>query len=412
MPKLVIRVEGKEARSFPLDADTIKVGSAEGSGICVPGPDVSGEHCEIRRSGLQYRLVDLESKVGSKVNGIYVNQHILEENDEIELGSVKLRFERDAAANGHLPPPPAFPSRRQQTRGPQARAARPSRRGPPPRSNSAPLILACIGVALLLVVVLVMASGSNGPEADSPNADILQQVLDLERLGRLEEALAIADRADSSKDRATFDRIDRLAQSIRARLSPGSTPLSSNVQARKEAELLLTKIARRHSSDPSHLLTAVDAYLQRYSDLTMNPYVDRVRAERPVLLARSRGENVVEDNVASRFVKAQKEADDLTDKRFYGKALDVYGDYLDRNQAFFKNAKERDTYSKRVEVARAKVMEYADSAWEKLDRMAKKRVTQGTPERALKLYRRVVEDFGIPVMEEQAAQAIRKITGR
>src|SRR5690606_29659285 len=49
-------------------------------------------HCKIVRVGMGYRLVDLDSRNGTFVNGMRVLEHPLASFDEIQIGASKIRF--------------------------------------------------------------------------------------------------------------------------------------------------------------------------------------------------------------------------------------------------------------------------------------------------------------------------------
>ena len=56
-------------------------------------PNVSRNHAEIRPSGDGFLLVDMGSTNGTKVNGVRITQHLLEDGDEITFGNTRMRFE-------------------------------------------------------------------------------------------------------------------------------------------------------------------------------------------------------------------------------------------------------------------------------------------------------------------------------
>ena len=56
-------------------------------------PNVSRNHAEIRPQGDGFLLVDLGSTNGSKVNGVRVDQRMLNDGDELTFGNTRMRFE-------------------------------------------------------------------------------------------------------------------------------------------------------------------------------------------------------------------------------------------------------------------------------------------------------------------------------
>jgi len=96
MAKLTIHDKGKP-RLYEILEPSVYLGKSQESHVRLRDPAVAGVHCQIRRTRDGYKLVDLESKTGTKVNGRFVNQQILEDGDEIELGSTRILFEQEEA---------------------------------------------------------------------------------------------------------------------------------------------------------------------------------------------------------------------------------------------------------------------------------------------------------------------------
>jgi len=109
MAKLTIREGGKSTVYEILD-EVVSIGRREGMSVRVSDPHVGSEHCQIRQvPGVGYKLIDLESRNGTKVNGKFVNQHVLANGDEIELGEVKITFAGGAPQPAAARPAAAAP---------------------------------------------------------------------------------------------------------------------------------------------------------------------------------------------------------------------------------------------------------------------------------------------------------------
>ena len=76
-----------------LGASTVTIGRLVDCNIQLHDPNVSRHHAEIRPSGDGYVLHDLGSTNGSRVNGLRVTQHLLDEGDEILIGNTRMLFE-------------------------------------------------------------------------------------------------------------------------------------------------------------------------------------------------------------------------------------------------------------------------------------------------------------------------------
>jgi pSer/pThr/pTyr-binding forkhead associated (FHA) protein len=83
-------VAGK--RAFVLDRSPITIGRARDNDIVLDHPSVSPHHAVVERSGDSYRLLDQQSATGIRVNGEDYYGVDLLAGDEVEIGTVKLRF--------------------------------------------------------------------------------------------------------------------------------------------------------------------------------------------------------------------------------------------------------------------------------------------------------------------------------
>jgi Protein of unknown function (DUF3662)/FHA domain len=76
-----------------LGPDPITIGRLPESAIMVSDPNASRRHAEIRRSGNDVVVVDLDSTNGTRVNGAAVRERKLVDGDQIVIGTTVLRFE-------------------------------------------------------------------------------------------------------------------------------------------------------------------------------------------------------------------------------------------------------------------------------------------------------------------------------
>ena len=124
MPRLTLTRPNLEERLFEFEDGTISIGRAETNSVQMEEPAADPEHCLIEPTGDgRYKLVDLETKNGTSVNGRKVNAHLLADNDQIQIGETCIRYEE--------PPADAYRTRRIQI-------LRPRRRGVPPAPRPGP----------------------------------------------------------------------------------------------------------------------------------------------------------------------------------------------------------------------------------------------------------------------------------
>ncbi len=100
MPKLVINGTAHE-----LVEDLITIGRDPGNMIVISDPSVSTRHAELQRAGETYRLKDLDSTNGTRVNSIPVAETVLRFDDRIRFGAAEARYAPDMSGSQPLPSP-------------------------------------------------------------------------------------------------------------------------------------------------------------------------------------------------------------------------------------------------------------------------------------------------------------------
>ncbi|MFN2557099.1 MAG: FHA domain-containing protein [Nitriliruptorales bacterium] len=103
---MLVVVRGPNAGDrFLLDRDRTTVGRHPDSDIFLHDVTVSRRHSELLREGRTFALRDLGSLNGSYVNGVRVDERVLESGDEVQIGRFKLLFlgaPEDASGSGGL----------------------------------------------------------------------------------------------------------------------------------------------------------------------------------------------------------------------------------------------------------------------------------------------------------------------
>lgn len=73
---------------------TFTMGRSQANQLPLKDAKVSRQHAEIKLRGTECLLIDLNSSNGTMVNGQKINEHILAENDEIQIGDFVLQFQQ------------------------------------------------------------------------------------------------------------------------------------------------------------------------------------------------------------------------------------------------------------------------------------------------------------------------------
>jgi hypothetical protein len=98
MPKLVI-----SGIAHDLIEDLVTIGRGSDNTIIINDPSVSTHHAQLQLAGETYRLKDLDSTNGTRVNGIPVTETMLRLHDRIRFGAAEARYEPDTSGSQPLP---------------------------------------------------------------------------------------------------------------------------------------------------------------------------------------------------------------------------------------------------------------------------------------------------------------------
>lgn len=77
---------------FALTAPRLRIGRAEHLDVCINHRSISREHAELVQQGDAYRVIDLASANGVRINGDDIQNAIVSPGDVLELGQVRLKF--------------------------------------------------------------------------------------------------------------------------------------------------------------------------------------------------------------------------------------------------------------------------------------------------------------------------------
>jgi predicted component of type VI protein secretion system len=103
MPKLIITTESQGRIGYEFTEDLITIGRAPDNMIVIEDPSVSSRHAHLERAGENYRVKDLGSTNGTRVNGLPVTETLLRFDDRVRFGGVESRFESDSQGSQPLP---------------------------------------------------------------------------------------------------------------------------------------------------------------------------------------------------------------------------------------------------------------------------------------------------------------------
>ncbi len=93
MPRLIIRKGDDKGKAFELHEGLNTLGRAEGNTIILSDGSISSNHAEIFVEGEHLTIRDLGSTNGTRRNSDKIMDAVLQDNDELWLGTLSLRVE-------------------------------------------------------------------------------------------------------------------------------------------------------------------------------------------------------------------------------------------------------------------------------------------------------------------------------
>lgn len=110
MPKMIVSIDGVVIKEVQLSKDRTTLGRRPYNDIVIDNLAVSGEHAVLQMVGQEVFLEDLNSTNGTYINGKAVKKQLLQNNDTIEIGKYKIRFQTEAAPGAARPAPATPPA--------------------------------------------------------------------------------------------------------------------------------------------------------------------------------------------------------------------------------------------------------------------------------------------------------------
>src|SRR6266404_2005173 len=157
MPKLHILSGQLEGKVFDLLEERVTAGRGLDNLIRMEDGTISHHHAMFVLEGDGYKIRDLNSTNGTRVNGMRITETKLNNGDQVRMGSVEMRFESDIKkASQPLPPTSTGVDLAQVGAGhappPSFGSASPFGRKQAGKRN--PLVLGVLGLGLIALLVL------------------------------------------------------------------------------------------------------------------------------------------------------------------------------------------------------------------------------------------------------------------
>jgi two-component system response regulator HydG len=99
LPPSLVALSGRlQGRTFDLTGDGLAIGRNPANDLAIPDPAVSRHHCVLRRTGVAWRVADLDSRHGTFLNGRPVHEEALRHGDILGIGDSTFLVLLDATA--------------------------------------------------------------------------------------------------------------------------------------------------------------------------------------------------------------------------------------------------------------------------------------------------------------------------
>src|SRR5437879_1372871 len=107
-PGTLLVIGGNDrGKRFDLAGPETRVGRGTDQDVVLSDIAVSRRHFTVVFDGSRYKVKDLGSGNGTLVNGQRVDNYVLNDGDNIEIGQTVMRFEH-SASRAHAAPPVSF----------------------------------------------------------------------------------------------------------------------------------------------------------------------------------------------------------------------------------------------------------------------------------------------------------------
>jgi len=419
VPHLTVQDQSREYL-HQIESDRCTIGRAETNTIPIGDAKASKEHCAIVRRGDRWKLVDLESKNGTKVNGAYRNKAWLEHDDEVAIGATRLRFgvagARRAATRAGTPAGAGAGAGAGAVdgdafAGEEGRAAEGGRYR---RDDPADKLLKYGGFVLGAVVIMLIAGYYMKQASDDPyNVTLLRRADELVARGDFQGALDYLEANVDAGGAGYYEVVKRMDE-LRQRL-----PVVVSQQKEDEAKRLVARLGMKikgyhqgktRTTSPEEILEICRELKTEYADTEQTR---QAREVWPAWFAGKVPERAV-DYIAGDaklrrdWEETLRRADEYRREDRFLQAIEAVTRFVTVREALMP-ADELQHYEKARDQRVRAYEKLAESAYYERDRIARDLVKARRYDEAVQQFQRVVDRFGIDRFVRKAQERIAEI---
>jgi pSer/pThr/pTyr-binding forkhead associated (FHA) protein/tetratricopeptide (TPR) repeat protein len=266
--KLVVISSNYAGREYRLTRKEMVIGRTEGD-VRIDHRSISRNHAKIVRDGDRYKIVDLRSSNGVRVNGEEYRSVHLKKGDVIELGHVRFRYVEAGEVFHFVPDRNTYND--------------PSPAGPAQPGGGMGKIIAVGAILAVFLVVLgvvgfLIATSTDGPK-DKPVADADVAVTPTPTPTPVGDLVvdALLQDADKAITAENWDAAISLLQTARDK-APGNDDIRDKLSlAQRERPLKQFYDDGKAALDEGRFQDALDSFDKLPSDVNLSAYTNRVK---------------------------------------------------------------------------------------------------------------------------------------
>jgi len=401
VPNLRIRDGGREY-TFQIEGEAATVGRGDTNDVDLEDAKASKEHFRIERVGPRWKLVDLESKNGTRVNGEFRNKAWLGHGDVVQIGTAEMRFNLEGAARAGREVPPAGAAEGEAGEEEEA----PPRRYQ--RKSNALLISALSSLGLLLIILVSIYAGGG-----SPNKTVLNEAEKLVEQGRYGDAIQYMEQY-GDPDYDDYKMIDRRLADLRERKGA----LEKNVreqEARKiyaKVQLLILSYNRGHTleSGPDKIHPLMKQLRETYAGTEAS---EAAKKEYPAWFALKTPQPASEllaggGRLRKDWEEAVARSEEYRKEWAFREAKETVERFVTEREAILP-AGDLVTYEQLRDEQLLRIDRLAESVYRGREAEAERLLKNKRYDDAILVYRKVVEKFGIDAWVRRAQSEIARI---
>ncbi len=404
MPVLKIIEEDVEREVAVID-EAVTVGRAPGNTVVIQDPSSSKEHCRIELDGGRWKMVDLESKNGTRVNGVFKNRAFLSHADTIRIGHAEVRFEltnQDMARSG-------------QAAGTRARSEDEEGEAPPRRrTGSEADLLLRVGLILVgvLVIIIVANNMASGVVHYDDHAEIRKTAERMRAEGHWEKAADyLLQNMDSSK--TGYKATQKLLKDTYEN-TPNYHSQKSNYESRRLYFELSRDIRRYHKGSetvtPATIRKQVDRMRRQYAD---TEFGQLAREHYPAWFAGKVPERGFEagpssDAADQAWEAALRQSKQFENRWMFREAREIIQRFLVTHEAVL-NADRLTLYRGREKEELHRLDLAAGGVYTGQRQRARNFVKNKRYDEAIKIYQKIIDSFGIDSYVRKAQTELESV---